>query len=409
MQKQNLNFSKHNLKTVVFVSTLSFNDKNTAGYNRILNYAKALACNKINVILFSLSDKFQNASDLEQIVENIYIIKRKNTSYSAWNSLISLNRLRESIYGKVSYVFYPSSRFTADLIFIASLKILSSKKIFCEINELRYTYVENRFKPENPFTSLFVSLKNALDLFFYKVLEYSYLKYDGLISISSSLNNYLLKYNSNIIRIPILVEVPQERFYCSLPIVEYFKIGFFGTISFKKEGLINIIQAIKKLCSKNCKVKFYLYGSISEIERKALQHYIQKEEVQDLITYLGIIPHERILIEMRKMNLLILPRPLNCQTNFGFSTKLAEYLISGVPVLVTNVSDNSHYIKDGFNGFMVDDISSDGFESKIAQIMKNYDQVKFQISIAGYETAVKHFDYQLYKDKLTEFLFLYDK
>ena len=105
------------------------------------------------------------------------------------------------------------------------------------------------------------------------------------------------------------------------------------------------------------------------------------------------------------MNLLILPRPLNTQTNFGFSTKLAEYLISGVPVLVTDVSDNKIYIKDGFNGFMVDEISATGFEKKLIDIVGNYEVEKHIVSKEAFNTAKNHFDYRLYKDILTNFFF----
>jgi len=397
------------LKTIVFVSTLSFNDRNSAGYNRILNYARALASNSINVVLYSFHNKYKNLTDLEILYDNIYIIKKTNKSFSASNSFFSLNRLRGSFNGETSYVFYPSSRFLADIIFLFVLKVLSSNKIYCEINELRYAYVLNRSLSKNSYSRIIFSIKNTIDFFFYKIFEFTYSKYNGVITISNNLYNYIVKYNSNVVKIPILVDIPQNRDYFSLAINDYFKVGFFGTISFKKEGLINLFQAIKNLNKNNYCVQLFLYGPISESEGKLLKHFIKYNKISDLIYYNGIIPHDNILIEMRKMNLLILPRPLNKQTNFGFSTKLGEYLISGVPVLVTNVSDNGLYIKDGHNGFMVDEISSNGFESKIVQIIANYDNIKDKISIEGYKTALKYFDYRIYKNTLTEFLLLNDK
>lgn len=399
-----------NCDTVIFVTTLSFIDKHTAGYNRIYSYAQALSCNSITVVLFSFKNRFDNISDIEPLKENIYLVNNKeNLSSSFLQAFISLIRLRRIFKNrKTSYVFYPSSRFFADFIFLSVFKILSSNRIFCEVNELRQAYVKNRYEAKNPFLKSIGTIKNIIDLFFYKILERTYSYYNGIITISSNLYNYTSKYNTKIIKIPILVDVPRENNYTDLQIIENFNIGFFGTISFKKEGLSNVFLAIKNLLVNNYNTKLFLYGPITDLEKTALQHYVEQENLSGAIIYKGIFSHEMIIAEMRKMNLLILPRPLNTQTHFGFSTKLAEYLISGVPVLVTDVSDNKKYIKDRVNGYMVNEISAKGFERKIIAIIDNYEVEKYKISKEAFRTAKRHFDYRLYKDLLTEFLFKND-
>lgn len=56
---------------------------------------------------------------------------------------------------------------------------------------------------------------------------------------------------------------------------------------------------------------------------------------------------------LTEYSLLTFPRVLNLQTKFRFSTKLTEFMASGVPVFTANVSDNSLFVKDGLNGFIM--------------------------------------------------------
>jgi len=103
--------------------------------------------------------------------------------------------------------------------------------------------------------------------------------------------------------------------------------------------------------------------------------------------------------------LLIIPRPLNLQTKYGFSTKLSEYLISGVPVLVTNVSDNSLYIKDGYNGFIVEPGNYKKMGEKILYVISNYNKLKKTISMNAYQTAKEYFNYSNYSKDIFNFIF----
>ena len=98
-------------------------------------------------------------------------------------------------------------------------------------------------------------------------------------------------------------------------------------------------------------------------------------------------------------------RPLNPQTRYGFSTKLSDYLISGVPVLVTDVSDNSIYIRDGINGYLIPPGSMSALEAKLMEIIDNYNQSSILIARNALETAARELDYRNYTDKLIDFLF----
>jgi len=103
--------------------------------------------------------------------------------------------------------------------------------------------------------------------------------------------------------------------------------------------------------------------------------------------------------------LLILPRPRSLQTLYGFSTKLAEYLASSVPVLASRISDNDLYIEDGKNGFLYETGNTELLRAKIEEIAGLSNDKMTAIGRSGRNTAQEHFTIQKYKSQLKSFFF----
>lgn len=165
-------------------------------------------------------------------------------------------------------------------------------------------------------------------------------------------------------------------------------------------------EALSRLKSKYKNFELHLYGPINKDTKKLLLNDIpEKFGIKDNVFYHGFVDQKNIINEMRKYNLLILPRPLNMQTHFGFSTKLSEYMVSGVPVLVTDVSDNGLYIKDGYNGFIVKPGDAKIMANKILYIIDKYKQLVELIGMNALVTAKNNFFYANYSKSLVEFLF----
>ena len=80
---------------------------------------------------------------------------------------------------------------------------------------------------------------------------------------------------------------------------------------------------------------------------------------------------------------------------------------SGVPVLTTNVSDNSIFIKDGVNGFLIQGgkrIDLKQLTQKIKDIVSMEINELEQIGNKGRQAALKHFNPLNYSSKISEFL-----
>jgi glycosyltransferase involved in cell wall biosynthesis len=391
---------------VVFITTLPLSKTYLAGYSRIMNYSKALVIAKTDVYLFSLENKFESTSNANQIDNGIYIFNSKRSDFSYYlESIMSLYKLKRSFQGRdVVYIYYPTSKFFADFVVLFLFKVISKSKLFCEINELRRSYIRNRHNPDDIKLRFIQKAKNAIDFMFFYLLEFLSFSYNGLIIISNNLNNYYSKLNSNTLIIPVLVEVP-THVNKEINVNDFFDIGFFGSVSLKKEGLNNVFQAIIKLKANSYNIRLNLFGHSNFEEYRIIKEFIISKNLSDSILLKGVVNHDQVLMNMGKMNLLVLPRPRNDQTHFGFSTKLGEYLVSGVPSLVTDVSDNGLYMRDGHNGYLLTEITPQGFYDKIEYIIRNYEKEKDRIVVEAFKTAQKFFNYKNYATNLHNFLF----
>lgn len=79
-------------------------------------------------------------------------------------------------------------------------------------------------------------------------------------------------------------------------------------------------------------------------------------------------------------------------------------MTSGVPFLVTDVSDNALFIKDGYNGFIVQADNIKIMSDKLLQIIENYNSYLPQIILNSKETVKEKLLFKNYSDQLENFL-----
>jgi glycosyltransferase involved in cell wall biosynthesis len=182
-----------------------------------------------------------------------------------------------------------------------------------------------------------------------------------------------------------------------------FLICLTGSISVKKEGLIDLLNALAILKRKGVDFILNLYGSGDAASLKEIEKFASYNDMHNNIKLHGSIPHTKVPEVLHKHHLLVMTRRANLQSEYGFSTKLAEYLGSGTATLVTDVSDNKLFIEDEVNGFLAAPGSVFGLADKLFEIYQRNDLV--EIGMKGRQTAENHFDYHHYKDILYHFFF----
>lgn len=399
------------MREVFIISTGQIVNGRTAGSQRMMNIARAVANGGVAVFLCSYNQISNNSIVNNEIYPGIYNLESKNSNGrrepTISGFLKSLNGFMKGRDAEKAIYLYPTAFTLKDWTYLFYFKFIRRYKLFCDINELRSTNVFTATPPGRLVPLIIFILKSVRDFVAYKISEIQVLFYDGIIVISSGLQKYYSRFAGKIIKVPILCDA--EKIPAEQPVSRYdgrvFKICFAGFINCRKEGFEILFKALSRINCNSRRVELYLYGILTEEDKHRLGQLAGVYELNERLFYMGNIDPDDLITEFALYHLLILPRPLTRQTKFGFSTKLSEYLISGIPVLVTDVSDNSAYIKDNYNGFVIPPGSEILMENKILEIMENYNENARRIAGNAFLTVREYFDYKLYTKPLTDLFF----
>lgn len=401
-----------NKNLIVIYSTIELVNGNSAGSARVMNYARALS-ESCDVILVSFK-RLRNISidNLIEIEPNIYTVGQKLKSnkftsklfyyFRIFYFLIRINKLLKSIDDSKSktLLFYPTVEVFVDYISVAYLIKYKRLKIIYEANEVR-KYSSDLEKNPNGIKSRYLKIKYSCSE---KLTKY----FKGIICISTGIEKYFRKYNSNTIVIPILSNLTFKigEKELSYKTSDIFRIGFFGSISFNKENLQLFLETLHDLKKTRPNLNFVVefYGSIDKVNKSKLYSSISKLELDKNIYYKGQVLQKNVISLMKHFHLLVLPRGNTLQNHYGFSTKLSEYLQSGTPCLVTNVSDNALYIVDNKNGFIVEPDDKHAMLNKLIFIMENYETYCNKIVNYSLLTVKRYFYYKNYSTILKNYL-----
>ena len=114
---------------------------------------------------------------------------------------------------------------------------------------------------------------------------------------------------------------------------KFLNICFAGFFEHRK-GIIIILEIIKKLKENNHKFLFNFYGKGTE--KKYIENFIKKEDLNNYVKFFGNIEREKIYEEFRKNDIFLFP---SLRDSGGFV--LFEAMSVGLPSIVLNVGGPS--------------------------------------------------------------------
>ena len=224
----------------------------------------------------------------------------------------------------------------------------------------------------------------------------------GVFVISTSLRNYYIATGVSPERISIVnMFVDSTRF---LPVkkrpVATPYIAYCGTASNNKDGVDRLLKAFAIVAKEIDDVDLYLIGKTpTRKESRSNLNLIDQLGINDRVRFTGIISREEMPQTLTNAAVLALARPDSQQARNGFPTKLGEYLLSGNPVVVTKTGDIPLFLEDGVSAYLVEPDDIEGFARKLTLALKDKDAA-MRIGRAGYEVAMKNFNYQIEADKI---------
>ena len=348
-----------------------------AASNRILSYCKGLKENSIHMEVLTMVPRASNKKNgykREEIVRDVKVLY-SNSYLSDGNKIykliFSLRFTKFKVLFKVLKKYY-NNEFNYVLISFDSISLFWSILPFLILFKIQFGFISDEYPPS------IRKLKNNINFLEWITYKIFHRFFSFRIVMSKALLEY---YNEFSIKPSLILNsiVDDSLFNLSTSDrikIEGFKLVYIGNAELAKDNLDNIIQAIAILKNNNVFVQFEIYGKPTLNDKLFLEKLIIDKKLCSEVQLKGLIKFSRVPIILQSSDLLVSSQPNSFRAKGGFPTKLGEYLLSGKPVLFTDVGEISEYLIDGVNGFLVPADSPSLYAEKILFIKNNINSSK---------------------------------
>lgn len=233
-------------------------------------------------------------------------------------------------------------------------------------------------------------------------------KLEGIFVISSNLKCYFVERGVNPERVHIINMIVDSARFCGIERKsngEKF-IAYCGNVfNDSKDGLGDLFGAFAKYHEAFTDRKLYIIGPIAfQALKEEYDNRLQKAGLAGQVVFTGSVSPSAILQYFVDAEMLILARPDNIQAKYGFPTKLGEYLLSGRPVVVTDVGNISDFLSDGQTAFVARPGDIDNIAQKMADVSSD-PSLATTIGQAGKAVALSQFNSKIETEKLLSTMF----
>lgn len=156
--------------------------------------------------------------------------------------------------------------------------------------------------------------------------------YQKQVVISERIKEHIEKHRHS--RIHVVPAFFESRYFEGTYVPsEHLKIGYLGSFG-KKDAVHDIIHACELLRQHHPSATVHLFGPLEQFVRLDRAFHFP-----DWVHYEGSPVYTQLAENLRSCSMLISFRDRSAYSQFGFPTKLIEYLASGVPVISTRSAE----------------------------------------------------------------------
>lgn len=217
---------------------------------------------------------------------------------------------------------------------------------------------------------------------------------DGMFVISTALRDYFGNHNvpSEKIHIINMTVDPQRFIGLTKQDVEHPYIAYCGTASNNKDGVDELIKAFAIVAEQHPNYRLFIIGKgLTKDDDSTNRQLVERLNLLDKIVFTGVVNAEEMPQLLKNATILALDRPNNLQAQYGFPTKLGEYLLTENPVVVTRVGDIPLFLKDGESALLSEPQNAEAFAAKLIWAIEHPVDASI-IGKAGSEVAKKEFN-----------------
>lgn len=366
--------------TILYVGGFILPDKNAAA-QRVVGIAKALRTIGYNVVFINKSPDGKNYSEWEEkdyFGFKCYEIKNDHSKRDIISSLYDISFIKKFI-----NIERPEFIIAYNYPAIA----LDRLNRYCKKAGIKCIGDDTEW------------YRNSDSQFLYRLIKVSDTEYrmrivnrrlSGNIVISDYLEQYY-RDTDNIVNIPPLVDKSELKWNVTAKEHNDIRFIYAGSPSKEKERLDIIYGAVDQLSEKH-DVRLFVLGITDE---QFIQMYGLEDKAGELnsnVIFLGRVPHESVINEVANADYSIIIRDNNLVNTAGFPTKFVESISCGTPIIANDSSCIKKYIKDGYNGLLVDEKH---LYRDLVNILNNKEKPSVDPSL---------FDFNQYVEKLDSFM-----
>lgn len=236
----------------------------------------------------------------------------------------------------------------------------------------------------------------------YKLFSNIFVMTDNLLSFFKSQNVSANKLHKlpNALYLPLFKE--RSSYDSDLPLPSTY-IAFSGTYNDKKDGILSFLDVFKIVNSYKPEIKLVVIGDGNDNEKRLMNDRIILLGLENQVYLMGRVSSQWVPSILKKAQILISNRPPSLQADYGFPTKIIEYLSTGLPVVTTLTGELHKYLIDRQNAFIMP-FNNNVIASKIIlDVLKSYKASK-EVGMNGYNLIKKNFDAEKVSKRMVEIL-----
>lgn len=337
---------------------------------------------------------FVNKTGKEKRIDN-------NVFYLKKNCFSGLSNLFDIINGNFSFTAFRKicTEIGINMVILYNQPYVFAKKVikYCKKQNIKVVIDNTEWYEQEP-------IKNGVANYIFrksidKRIRFLDHKSDGIIAISDFLKGYYLKKGVRVINIPPLMDMSDYQFgYTNNENVKLIYAGSPGN----KDILAPIIKSLIKYnqCNKRI-IQLDIYGIDNEYLNASIPDF-------NFPNY-GISAHGRqdrslIIEKVAQANFSMLFRYPLRYAKAGYSSKMAESLSLGTPVLCNSIGGSDKDISNGITGFVIDDYEESTlfsiFDKMNSQSRSDYQNMREQCKLF----ANRRYSTDSYSDSLNQFI-----
>lgn len=207
---------------------------------------------------------------------------------------------------------------------------------------------------------------------------------DGIVVISRYLKSTYEQQAKNVVPVVLIPVTAQKNEVAAEKAADgVMRVVYSGSYA-KKDGVQLLVQAFEKFQARYKNAELILTG-------KGTNQATLKESVSnEAIRFTGYLEDEEYFRLLRQADVLCMTRTGSAYANAGFPFKLGEYLASGNPVIVTDVSDVTAYLEHMKDAIIIEPDSVEGIHDALVYC-REHPEVVTRIGESGKLKAERYF------------------